>query len=157
MMEKLREALRRLGLEPSHWQGAGAIAKAMFKKYRTLHYFPIVKVENIPAWQEWAHYAFFGGRIEQQKALAHLREAQIMQSRYLAAQAHQQRASDPVLAAALALEALPDATASVDRPYVPEAELELEITWRLLGERVLLGHEDAVWSAAFSPDGKRIV
>ena len=44
-----------------------------------------------------------------------------------------------------------------DRPYVPEAELQLDGAWRDLRERLVLGHEDGVMSAAFSPDGKRIV
>ena len=93
---------------------------------------------------------------EQQRAIAHLREAQIMQSRYLADQARQKLAADPVLAVLLALEALPDAAAGNDRPYVAEAELELDGAWHALRERAFLRHEDVI-SAAFSPDGKRIV
>ena len=89
---------------------------------------------------------------------ANLREAQIAQSRFLADQARQQRATgDAGTAVLLALEALPDAAAGTDRPYVPEAELQLDGAWRDLRERLVLGHEAAVSSAAFSPDGKRIV
>ena len=94
---------------------------------------------------------------EQQRALTHLREAQIMQSRYLADQARQQRTADPAIAVLLALEALPDAAAGKDRPYVPEAELQLDGAWRELRERLALVHDGAVYSAAFSPDGQRIV
>ena len=57
----------------------------------------------------------------------------------------------------LALEALPDDAAGASRPYVPEAELQLDSGWRDLRERLDLGHDDAVSSAAFSPDGTRIV
>ena len=55
------------------------------------------------------------------------------------------------------LEALPDDAAGINRPYVPEAELQLDGAWRDLRERLVLAHDDAVHSAAFSPDGKRIV
>jgi WD40 repeat protein len=58
----------------------------------------------------------------------------------------------------LALEALPDGTAGIARPYIPEPELQLDGAWRDLRERfVLNGHERGVYSAVFSPDGKRIV
>jgi WD40 repeat protein len=41
---------------------------------------------------------------------------------------------------------------------VPELELQLDGAWRDLRERlVLTGHTNVVQSAAFSPDGKRIV
>ncbi|WP_294537034.1 TIR domain-containing protein [uncultured Rhodoblastus sp.] len=92
------------------------------------------------------------------QAKANLREAQITQSRYLADQARQRReAGDVGSAALLALEALPDAAAGTPQPYVPEAELQLDVTWRDLRERFLVGHEERVWSAAFSPDGQHIV
>ena len=93
-----------------------------------------------------------------EQAKANLREAQIAQSRFLADLAHQARTEgDAGSAVLLALEALPDAAAGDDRPYVPEAELQLDGAWRDLRERLVLGHEDVVMSAAFSPDGKRIV
>ena len=95
---------------------------------------------------------------EQKKALANLRDAQIAQSRYLADQARQQRsAGNAGNALLLALEALPDTTAETARPYVPEAELQLDGAWRDLRDRFILDHNDAVWSAAFSPDGRCIV
>ena len=47
---------------------------------------------------------------------------------------------------------------NVDRPYVPQAEAALyEAVGSLREKHVLRGHEDSVWSAAFSPDGTRIV
>jgi hypothetical protein len=57
----------------------------------------------------------------------------------------------------LALEALPDTTAGVTRPYVPEAELQLDGAWRALRELLVLRDPTtgAVTSAAFSPDGKQ--
>ena len=88
---------------------------------------------------------------------AYLRELQSVQSRFLASEARQQSAADPALAVLLALEALPDAAAGVDRPYVPEAELQLNSALRGLRELALLGHESSVRSAAFSPNGKCIV
>jgi hypothetical protein len=92
-------------------------------------------------------------------AEANLRQAQIGQSRYLADQARQQRtaAGGAGSAVLLALEALPDAAAGTARPYVPEAEVQLDGARRDLLEQLVLGHEDWVNSAAFSPDGKRIV
>jgi len=95
---------------------------------------------------------------EQQRAIANLREAQIVQSRFLADLARQKReAGDSGSAVLLALEALPDLAAGTPRPYVPEAELQLDGAWRDLRERIVLGHENPVRSAAFSPDGQRIV
>jgi hypothetical protein len=95
------------------------------------------------------------------KANARLREAQIAQSRFLAdsAPAPQKRAAqgDAGTTVLLALEALPDSAAGVDRPYVPEAGLRLDGAWRDLRERLDIGHYGAVYGAAFSPDGKRIV
>ena len=53
----------------------------------------------------------------------------------------------------LALEALPDGV-----PFAAEAEKQLALAWQGLRERLVLkGHGSDVWSAAFSPDGKRIV
>ena len=94
---------------------------------------------------------------QSQRALAELREAQVEQSRFLADQARQKRTSDPGSAALLALEALPDDAAGIIRPYVPEVELQLDGAWRALRERLVLSHPDMVISAAFSPDGARIV
>jgi WD40 repeat protein/energy-coupling factor transporter ATP-binding protein EcfA2 len=94
---------------------------------------------------------------EQERAITHLREAQIMQSRYLTDQARQHRAADPATAMLLALEALPDVTAGEDRPYFREAELQLHRAWRGLRERLFLRHQNSVNSAAFSPDGQRII
>src|SRR5262249_37577816 len=104
--------------------------------------------------------AIIGGLAWSQKRRADLQlvKAQTTQSLFLADLARQQRtAGDAGTAALLALEALPDDTVGVSRPYVPEPELQLDGAWRDLRERlVLTGHEQTLASAAFSPDGKRI-
>jgi WD40 repeat protein len=112
-----------------------------------------VLVAGLALWQ------YFKASEATAKAQANLRDAQIAQSHFLAGLAQQQRTAegDAGSAALLALEALPDALAGTARPYVPEAELQLDSPWRHLGERLVLGHADAVRSVAFSPDGRRIV
>ena len=64
IMDKLRSGLHDLGLDLQRWQGAGAIAEVMFKKARATHFFPWVDASDVRPEQEWAHHAFFGGRIE---------------------------------------------------------------------------------------------
>jgi WD40 repeat protein len=69
---------------------------------------------------------------------------------------------DAVTGALLALEGLKDPKAKDERqrvrPYVPEAYVQLESSWRSRREQVVLaGHKDLVLRAAFSPDGARIV
>ena len=64
---------------------------------------------------------------------------------------------DPVQAMLLALEGLPDATTGMDRPLVTEAQLQLDHAFRSVRERtVLAGHDHAVETAAFSPDGRLV-
>jgi WD40 repeat protein len=93
-----------------------------------------------------------------EEAKTNLRQAQTTQSLFLADEARQQRTGgDGGAGVLLALEALPDAAAGGDRPYVPEAELQLDGAWRDLRDRIVLGHAGAVNAAVFSPDGKRIV
>ena len=86
-----------------------------------------------------------------------LKKAQTTQSLFLAELARQHNAEGNAgLAILLALAALPDT--GIARPYVPEAELQLDAASRTLRERVVLeSHHREVLSAAFSPDGKRIV
>jgi WD40 repeat protein/energy-coupling factor transporter ATP-binding protein EcfA2 len=94
-------------------------------------------------------------RASAEQAKASLRDGQIAQSRYLADLARSQR--DDGTAVLLALEALPDRAPGIDRPYIPEAELQLNVAWHDLRERLVFGKGDAVVGAAFSPDGARIV
>jgi WD40 repeat protein len=92
-----------------------------------------------------------------EEARANLREAQIMQSRFLANQAWPNRNSGNAgTAVLLALEGLPDASTGNMRPNVIEAELQLEQALRNLRERIVLDHNSLV-NLAFSPDGRRIV
>ena len=92
------------------------------------------------------------------RAKSNLSEAQIAQSHSLARLAHDRLVDgDAGAALLLALEALPDSAIVDNRPYVPDAELQLDSAWRGLRERFVLSHEGAARSAAFSPDGKRIV
>jgi hypothetical protein len=93
-----------------------------------------------------------------EQANASLREAQITQSRFLADLARQRReVGDTATALLLALQALPDTATGNDRPYVPEAELQLDGSLHDLRERLILAHDGPVRSAVFSSDGKRIV
>jgi hypothetical protein len=71
---------------------------------------------------------------------------------------HDDLGGDAGRAMLLTLEALPDKAAGVARPYVPEAEVQLDRALRRVHERqVLAGHEKSVTSAAFSADGARVV
>jgi transposase len=109
-------------------------------------------VAAVGVWQ------YFQATEATQLAKAHLRASQIAQSRFLADLAQQQRAAaNEGIAVLLALEALPDAAATNPRPYVSEAELQLDGASHDLRERLVLSHENQVLSAAFSPDGKQIV
>src|SRR6185312_5773900 len=98
-------------------------------------------------------------RVAGQKALEALDRALATQSLFLADLSQQNFArGDYGTALAVALEALPDNTNNVDRPYVPQAEAALyEAVGSLREKRVLRGHADFVWSAVFSPDGMRIL
>jgi hypothetical protein len=81
------------------------------------------------------------------------------QSRLLANLAIQKtKEGDAAAGLRLALEALPDHAAGIDRPYVPEAQLALDTGWRaprLI--KMLEGHGYWVLDASFSPDSKRVV
>ena len=98
-------------------------------------------------------------RVAEQKALETLDQALVTQSRFLADLSREHFArGDYGTALALALEGLPDNTNNVDRPYVPQAEAALyEAVGSLREKLALRGHDDFVWSAAFSPDGTRIL
>jgi WD40 repeat protein len=68
-------------------------------------------------------------------------------------------AGDGSAAVALSLEALPDETGAIERPFVPEAEFTLFAACRRLRESAVLKVSDPTYrvSAAFSPDGTRAV
>lgn len=82
-----------------------------------------------------------------------------LQSRFLNDLANQQiREGDAGTRMLLALEALPDVSSGIERPLVHEAEATLFSAYQELQERIVLnGHKSSLWSASFSPDGRRIV
>jgi WD40 repeat protein len=83
----------------------------------------------------------------------------VSQSRLLAELAkHSTCEGDAGAGMLLAIEALPDARNAVEHPHVEEAEFQLLNGIRHRQEvRVLSGHRERVISAAFSPDGRRVV
>jgi WD40 repeat protein len=107
-----------------------------------------------------ASFAYWqrGIAVEQSAAAVRQRDQALMtQSRFLADLARQRRATgDAATGILLSLEALPNA--GEPRPYVPEAELQLDGNTGDLREALILaGHQDRVIDAVFSPDGTRIV
>jgi len=97
-------------------------------------------------------------RQEKDRADGELKKAQVSQSLLLADLAQQQStAGANSTAILLALEALPDAGAGIARPYVPDAELALDVATRVCVNSVSSPATERRPEAAFSPDGKRIV
>ncbi|MBR1279005.1 TIR domain-containing protein [Bradyrhizobium sp. AUGA SZCCT0283] len=86
-------------------------------------------------------------------------ELQVMQSRLLADRANQATGDgDAATAMLLALEALPDTQSNKQRPPVPEADEALFKAYHALRETVVLKeHAGPLWSARFTPDGRRLV
>ena len=108
--------------------------------------------------EEADHQAEVQAQASAEEARSNLHEAQLAQSQFLTNLAQQARAGgDNGAAILLALEALPDAAAAIDRPYLSGAELQLDSSRRNLREWLVLRHDDQLNNAAFSPDGNRIV
>ena len=64
MMTALRASMEDMGLYLQRWQGAGSIASAVLKlKNSKEHFYPLAAFQPSEE-QQWAHRAFFGGRIE---------------------------------------------------------------------------------------------
>ncbi len=99
----------------------------------------------------------------EKKAKEQRDQALINQSLYLADQSRQQLAEgDRILAAMLALEALPKDPDNPDRPFVIEAEAALRHAdlEKYIGDyrsRTILQHDGKVHSISFSPDGSKVV
>ncbi len=84
--------------------------------------------------------------------------ALLQESRALAAFAQQESArGDHMTAMLLALEALPEPARGGNRPMSAEAAAALRQAWMRNRETCLAGHTAQVTSAAFSPDGRRVV
>jgi hypothetical protein len=64
MMSQLRQALQGQNLYLTTWFGAGSIAQALMKRENVAPHVAFKKASNIEKVQEYAHRAFFGGRIE---------------------------------------------------------------------------------------------
>ena len=96
---------------------------------------------------------------EGQRADAELEKALRTHSLFLAEVARQERAEgDAGTAILLALAGLPDPGSGDDRPYVTEAERQLDGAARSMRElAVLPDHDKSVRGVAFSRDGRRIV
>jgi WD40 repeat protein len=96
---------------------------------------------------------------EGQRADAELEKALRTHSLFLAEVARQERAEgDAGTAILLALAALPDPGTGDHRPYVTDAERQLDGAARSIRELALLpGHDKSVRGVAFSRDGRRIV
>jgi hypothetical protein len=137
-------------LRVQRWMTYGALAAAL-----------LMAIIGGFAWFQWdeAERAKLLAQRAEARAENELKVLQTTQSLLRAGDARQQRtAGDATTAVLVALEALPDGTAGIARPYAPELELQLDGACRDLRERlVLTGHTNVVRSAAFSPDGKRIV
>jgi DNA polymerase type B, organellar and viral len=64
MMTQLRQAMDKEHINPISWYGAGSIAQALLKREKIKPHLGSIKALKIDETQEWAHHAFFGGRIE---------------------------------------------------------------------------------------------
>ncbi len=69
----------------------------------------------------------------------------------------EQRSGDAGTAMLLALEALPDSSVQNDRPFVAEAELQLDRALRSMHESLILPAGDTTAAAAFSSDGGQLI
>ena len=117
-------------------------------------------VALIAAWQAVAAYQQKQvAERNEQRAIEQRNAALLTQSRYLADQAKRFiNTGDATSATLLSLAALPDARGRVERPYAAEAEAAL-FTGRYARQElgILSGHEGWVFSAVFSPDGRRVL
>jgi hypothetical protein len=96
---------------------------------------------------------------EKERGDEKLKEAQVAQSRFLAEKGREALAAhDYTKAALIALEALPEPGVEPPRPVVDGVSAILYDALTSIRETaVMAGHTDSVLSAAFSPDGRRVV
>jgi WD40 repeat protein len=106
-----------------------------------------------------AQIAEEASRLAAEEANAQRNGLLLFQSRFLADLANQYTGDgDAGTAMLLAIEALPDARGSMERPLAPEAEVALFKAYNRLHESIVLkGHKGFVWSATFAPDGQRLL
>lgn len=64
MMQQLREAMAGQKIFPVSWYGAGSLAQALMKRENVRPHVGLTQAKFISEPQQWAHHAFFGGRIE---------------------------------------------------------------------------------------------
>jgi Tol biopolymer transport system component len=119
----------------------------------------IAIVAGLAIWQ-WREAVTQTERAEAAGAAA--REAALVSLRFLTKEARQERDSgDTASGLLLAMAALPDQhspqSAQRNRPYLYDAEVALEGARRLWRPFFIFTHGKSVVSAAFSPDGHRIV
>ena len=98
--------------------------------------------------------------IEQRRIAVERRDTALLaQSRLLSVEANRlPNEGDAATAILLSLDALPDVSGEVERPFAIEADTTLyNALFRLREVRVLGGHLAAIGAAAFSPDGQRAV
>jgi len=93
----------------------------------------------------------------QQAATANEQAAKANESRALAALSKVTQPTDPALATKLALAAWPRSGADPRRKLDPAIAALSAAVPELRERKILRDHRDRVWSAAFSPDGARVV
>ena len=82
------------------------------------------------------------------------KQTQITESGLLARAAKALMLDDPGSAKLLALEAMPDQSVGIDRPWVQESQVELDQAVRADNETRVFPHNKSVRHVAFSPDGR---
>ena len=94
---------------------------------------------------------------QESRALAFLANATNVTDKGTALRDGLLRSGDPMTAMLVALEALPAPGFGGTRPHSPAAHMALQAAWLRNRETTLIAHKAAVVSAAFSPDGRRVV
>ena len=120
----------------------------------------LMAIIGVFAWMKWTDAQRESDRAAaaETRAADRVKTAQITQSRLLAALANQSARDDDFgTATLLALEALLPDVSGGGLPYVPEAEVALFDGRKRLRKLNVIGQEDGILRAAFSPDGRRVV
>lgn len=100
---------------------------------------------------------YLDAEFQRQEASSQRDRALSTQSLFLADLARQHSAkSNFTLGMLLAIEALPDKSVLPVRPYVPEAEFQLDSANNQIHERTIFAGHDRVSASKFSPDGTRV-